>query len=120
MELRIPRLEVFSIDQPAATPKRSLGCAILVAAIEDYQSLDVGTHEDAKLFLYPRALERRKHLDWVISLAENFDPQWLREALDERRGLWDQQRAARLGARRRRRRLTRAVGSQRGCAEILR
>jgi hypothetical protein len=114
MESRIPRLELLYVDRPASLPKRSLGCAILFAAIEDYHSLHAETHEHAKEFLYPRAQEWQEHFDWAVSLAENFDPQWLRETLDGRKGFWDQQRLSRSEERRKRRRLKRARRLGRG------
>jgi hypothetical protein len=112
MDLRIPKVELFSCrsDRPAAGPKRNLGNAILLAAIQDYQSLHEETHRDAQQFLYPRGSDWQEHFDWVISLAERFDPQWIRDALDGRREIWDAQRCARMEARRRRRKLRRAVG----------
>jgi hypothetical protein len=112
LDLRIPKVELFScMERPAAGPKRNLGCAILLAAIEDYRSLHEETHRDAKQFLFPRDAEWRERYDWAVSLAERFDPQWVREALDSRKEQWDQQRCGRLEARRRRRRLKRAVSA---------
>jgi hypothetical protein len=113
MELRIPKIELFSsrsIDRRATAPKRNLGCAILLAAIEDYHSLHEGTHREARQFLYPRAPEWQEHYDWAVSLAAQFNPQWLRDALDGRREMWDQQRSSRLEERRQRRKLKRAGG----------
>ena len=113
MDWRIPKIELFSsrsINRPATTPKRNLGCAILLAAIEDYHSLHERTHREARQFLYPRAPEWQEHYDWAVSLAAHFNPQWLRDALDGRRDQWDQQRYSRLEERRRRRKLKRAGG----------
>jgi hypothetical protein len=113
MELRIPKIELFSsrsVDRPATAPKRNLGCAILLAAIEDYHSLHEGTHSGARRFLYPHAPEWQEHYDWAVSLAAQFNPQWLRDALDGRREMWDQQRSSRLEERRQRRKLKRAGG----------
>src|ERR1700751_601899 len=73
-------------------PKRNLGCAILVAAVEDYQSLDDQTHASASRFLFPTTPEYREHYGWVVSMATGVNPVWLREALDRARNRWDRTR----------------------------
>jgi hypothetical protein len=122
MELGIPKMELFSSrsinqpatalkrDRPATAPKRNLGCAILLAAIEDYHSLHEETHKHAERFLYPQAPEWQERYDWAVSLAAHFNPQWLRDALDGRRNKWDQQRCVRLEERRRQQRKLKRAG----------
>ncbi|HEY4045551.1 MAG TPA: hypothetical protein VGM27_01690 [Acidobacteriaceae bacterium] len=73
-------------------PKRNLGCAILVAAIEDYQGLEEQPHASAALFLFPSTPEYNEHYDWVLSMANGVDRAWLREALDRARKTWDRER----------------------------
>lgn len=73
-------------------PKRNLGCAILVAAIEDYQGLEEQTHASAALFLFPSTPEYSEHFDWVVSMAHGVDLAWLRDALDQARKTWDRER----------------------------
>jgi hypothetical protein len=81
-----------SISSLFPLPKRNLGCAILVAAIEDYQSTDDQTHSSASLFLFPTSPEYRAHFEWVVSMADGVDRAWLRESLDRARKLWDRSR----------------------------
>lgn len=73
-------------------PKRTLGCAILIAALNDYRSSDTDAHRSAAAFLYPRTLEFHKHFDWVVSMAAGIDPGWLRHALNRCKPQWDRQR----------------------------
>ena len=73
-------------------PKRNLGCGILVAAIEDYLSLDEQAQAGAARFLYPTEPDYREHYDWVVSMAAGVNAVWLREALDEARAGWDRRR----------------------------
>jgi hypothetical protein len=73
-------------------PKRTLGCAILVAAIHDYVGSDDNAHRTAECFLYPKSQEYRQHYDWVVSMAPGVDPQWLRSSLDRSKPKWDQKR----------------------------
>jgi hypothetical protein len=90
--------------QPARTHKRyNLGAAILLAAVQDYRSLDEDVHKDAEWFLYPQTQKSRDHLDWVVSLADGVNPAWLRHSLDRSRSKWDWQRGARIIATGRRR-----------------
>jgi hypothetical protein len=76
-------------------PKRNLGCAILVAAIEDYLSLDDQTHASAALFLFPLSPEYKEHYDWVVSMATGVDRAWLRDCLNRMRKAWDRERTNR-------------------------
>ena len=73
-------------------PKRTLGCAILVAAIHDYIGSDDNAHRTAECFLYPKSQEYRQHYDWVVSMASGVDPQWLRCSLDRSKPKWDHKR----------------------------
>lgn len=73
-------------------PKRNLGCAILAAAITDYQSMDDQVHASARRFLFPTCLEYQEHFDWAVALADGVNHKWLREALDESQGRWDLKR----------------------------
>ena len=83
--------------QPARPCKRyNLGAAILLAAIQDYRSLDEDAHKDAERFLYPQTQASRDHYDWVVSMADELNPAWLRDALDRSRSKWDWQRGARV------------------------
>lgn len=81
-----------TLSQLFRPPKRNLGCAILVAAIEDYLSLDEQAQAGAARFLYPAEPEYREHYDWVVSMATGVNAVWLREALDEARAGWDRRR----------------------------
>jgi hypothetical protein len=76
-------------------PKRNLGCAILVAAIEDYLSLEDQTHASAALFLFPSSPEYKEHYDWVVSMATGVDRAWLRDSLDRSQKAWDRERLER-------------------------
>jgi hypothetical protein len=76
-------------------PKRNLGCAILVSAIDDYRSMDEQAHASAAHFLYPTSPEYREHYDWVVAMARGANPAWLRSALDKAREVWDKERAQR-------------------------
>jgi len=78
-----------SLFRPA---KRNLGCGILVAAIEDYLSLDEQAQASAARFLFPAEVQYREHYDWVVSMATGVNAAWLREALDEARAGWDRRR----------------------------
>jgi hypothetical protein len=73
-------------------PKRTLGCAILVAAINDYRGSDSAAHRTAETFLFPKSLESQQRYDWVVSMAPGVDPQWLRHALDRCKPKWDRER----------------------------
>ena len=93
--MQIAKTELYSTGsmyRPATPQKRDLGSAILLAAIEDYRSLDEEMHDDAKQFLFPRTAARQDHFEWVVSLAEGLNPGWLREALDRVKSQWDEQR----------------------------
>ncbi len=89
------------VSHTPAPPKRNLGNAILLAAIEDYRSLHHEMHQSAKLFLFPKTPEWQNHFEWVVSLAEGVNPAWLRDALDRAKSKWDQQRFARMREARR-------------------
>jgi hypothetical protein len=73
-------------------PSRTLGCAVLVAAINDYLSSDNTAHRSAEKFLYPKSPDFRKRYDWAVSIATGVDPEWLRNALDRSKPQWDQKR----------------------------
>jgi len=73
-------------------PRRTLGCAILVAAINDYLSSDSAAHRTAEKFLFPKSPDFRKHYDWAVSIATGIDPEWLRNALDRSKPHWDHKR----------------------------
>jgi hypothetical protein len=85
-----------TIYRPSQTNTRSLGGAIFLVAIEDYQSADEQEHKSAELFLYPRTLEWQEHYDWAVALTEGLNPAWLRDALDRCKGKWDRQRARQI------------------------
>ena len=81
-----PMPETFG---PAATGrKRNLGGAVVLAAIQDYRSLRKEVHLDAAGFLYPQTAECRMHFDWVVSMADELNGAWLRDALDRCRPQW--------------------------------
>lgn len=85
--------------QPSRPRKRcNLGAAILLAAVQDYRSLNEDLHKDAERFLYPQTIESQEHYDWVVSLVDDLNPAWLRDSLDRSRNKWDWQRAARIRA----------------------
>jgi hypothetical protein len=98
--------EVFpagSTYVPPRVRRGSLGCAILLAAIGDYRSMDDEVHKDADQFLYPRTPERQEHYDWAVSVAGGVNPAWLRDALDRSKRKWDVQRLERRTLQGRRR-----------------
>jgi hypothetical protein len=96
-----------------ATPRtRNLGAAILLSAVQDYRSLDEDIHKDAERFLYPQTQQFQEHYDWVVSLADELNPAWLRDALDRSRKKWDWQRGARIIAAGRRRTGGRGKGNE--------
>jgi hypothetical protein len=105
-EPRFVRIEVATISptyQPIKPRTRTLGAAILLAAVQDYRSLDEDAHKDAERFLYPQTPESQAHYDWVVSLADGLNPVWLRDSLDRSRNKWDWQRGGRVLATGRRR-----------------
>jgi hypothetical protein len=81
--------------------KRNLGGAVILSAIEDYRSPNEQAHRDAAPFLYPRNRRDRADFAWAVAMAETINEQWLRELLDQKRRVWDAERAAK-GARWRR------------------
>lgn len=81
---------------PIALRGRSLGSAIILAAVKDYHSLQKEVHESAANFLYPRTHEWQSQYDWAVALAEGLNPAWLRDALDRSKATWDVQRSARM------------------------
>jgi hypothetical protein len=101
----------LSITGPAYKPSRprtrNLGAAILLAAVQDYRSMDEERHKDAERFLYPQTPECQDHYNWVVSMADGLNPAWLRDSLDESRNKWDWQRGARISATGRVRRIGR-------------
>jgi hypothetical protein len=72
--------------------KRNMGCAILIAAIEDYRGTDDQAHKSAALFLYPATAPYQDHYEWVVSMAAGVNAAWLRDALDGTRCQWDAER----------------------------
>jgi hypothetical protein len=90
--------------QPVKPRIRNLGAAILLAAVQDYRSLNEDRHKDAERFLYPQTQDYQQHYDWVVSMADGLNPAWLRDALDRSRSKWDWQRGGRIlaGGRNRR------------------
>ena len=106
-EMELAEREILMVGthpKPSLMKKRSLGGAIFLTAIADYRGLDEQEHKSAKQFLYPQTREWQKHYDWVVELAEELNPAWLREALDRFRGKWDGQRAERIARETRRNR----------------
>jgi len=104
-ETELIHTELYSsgaIYQPSAPRRRNLGGAILLAAIQDYRSLDDDDHLNAELFLYPRTTEWQDHYDWAVALTEGMNPAWLRDALDKSKAKWDRQRFEQRAARQRR------------------
>ena len=91
--------------QPVRPRTRNLGAAILLAAVQDYRSLNEDAHKDAERFLYPQTQESQHHYDWVVSMADGLNPAWLRDSLDRSRSKWDWQRGGRVIATGRRRRI---------------
>ena len=105
-EPRFVSRELVSISpayQPVKPRTRNLGAGILLAAVQDYRSLDEDVHRDAERFLYPQTQDYQQHYDWVVSLADGLNPAWLRDSLDRCRSKWDWQRSARILASGRRR-----------------
>jgi hypothetical protein len=93
----IPLFTTGTANRSSRPRKRSnLGAAILLAAVQDYRSLNEDLHKDAERFLYPQTLEAQDHYDWVVSLVDELNPAWLRDSLDRSRSKWDWQRAARI------------------------
>jgi hypothetical protein len=88
-----------SSDDGLRPSKRNLGGAIVLAAIEDYLSMDEQVHKDAERFLYPRTPERQKHYEWAVALDHGINPAWLRDALDRFKAKWDWQRFERNALR---------------------
>ena len=84
--------------QPSRPRIRNLGAAILLAAVQDYRRLDEEMHQGAAQFLYPQTQESQDHYEWVVSLADGVNPAWLRDSLDRSRKKWDWQRAERISA----------------------
>lgn len=76
-------------------PTRNLGCAILVAAIEDYLNMDEQAHASAAQFLYPTHSAYQEHYDWVVAMAAGVNRAWLRHALDRAKPKWDRERCSR-------------------------
>ncbi len=98
-EPRFVSRELVSISpayQPGKPRTRNLGAGILLAAVQDYRSLDEDVHRDAERFLYPQTQDYQQHYDWVVSLADGLNPAWLRDSLDRCRRKWDWQRSARI------------------------
>jgi hypothetical protein len=93
---RAELLSLHSIWRPETPHRRNLGCAILLAAIEDYQGLDPQAHEHAKQFLFPQTQEWRDHQEWVVSLAGDMTAARLQQALERSKGVWDERRCALL------------------------
>jgi hypothetical protein len=116
-EMKLAEKEILMVvrpPKPSLMKKRSLGGAIFLAAIADYRGSDEQEHESAKQFLYPQTRKWQEHYDWVVELAEELNPKWLREALDRFRGKWDGQRAARIARETRRNRRNNADEERRG------
>ncbi len=108
-ELRFVSRELATISptyQPVRPRMRNLGSAILLAAVQDYRSMDEDKHKDAERFLYPLTPESQAHYDWVVSLDDGLNPAWLRDMLDRSRNKWDWQRGARISATGKVRRIT--------------
>ena len=96
--LQLANLEICSSNALSSLfhlPKRNLGCAILIAAIEDYMALDEQAHTSAAQFLYPANAAYQEHYDWVAAMAGGVNRAWLRDALDRAKPKWDKERLAR-------------------------
>jgi hypothetical protein len=109
-ELRFVSRELVTISptyQPVRPRMRSLGAAILLAAVQDYRCMDEDIHKDAERFLYPQTPEWQARYDWAVSLDDGLNPAWLRDLLDRSRSNWDWQRAARISATGRVRKISR-------------
>ena len=64
-------------SDPVSTARpRNLGGAIVLAAIQDYRSLDDKAHKDAERFLYPKTPKLQRHYDWAVALAGGVNPVW--------------------------------------------
>jgi hypothetical protein len=85
----------YTLDGLLRSPKRNLGCSILVTAIEDYMGLDEQAHASAAKFLFPSTAAYQEHYDWVVSMADGVNRIWLRGALDRARAAWDKERLSR-------------------------
>jgi hypothetical protein len=106
-EMELAEREILMVGKhprPSLMKKRSLGGAIFLVAIADYRGTDELEHNSAKQFLYPQTHQWKAHYDWVVGLADELNPAWLRGALDRFRGKWDGQRAARIAREMRRNR----------------
>lgn len=81
--------------------KRSLGAAVILAAVDDYKNLQGSEHTSAAAFLFPAANDpaMREHLAWAVSDSPGINADWLRENLDRCRPTWDAQRAKRSAGR---------------------
>lgn len=89
-------LTITPAYQPVKPRIRNLGAAILLAAVQDYRSLNEDRHKDAERFLYPQTQDYQEHYDWVVSQADGLNPAWLRDSLDRSRSKWDWQRGGRI------------------------
>ena len=97
-EMEFVKENVYATSSAYPTPslrRRNLGGEILLAAIDDYRSMDETAHKDAEEFLYPQTPECQNHYDWVVGLAQGLNAAWLRDALDRFKGQWDGQRLER-------------------------
>jgi hypothetical protein len=79
--------------EPLALNGRSLGIAIILAAMKDYLSLQEEAHQSAAEFLYPQTPEWRSQYDWAVALVDGLNPTWLRDRLDRSRPKWEVQRS---------------------------
>jgi hypothetical protein len=96
-------------DTTTAMRGRSLGSAIILAAIRAYASQQAEVHESAASFLYPQTCEWRAQYEWAVALADGLNPAWLRDALDRSRRNWDAQRSAHRRLSRCSRKLSRGI-----------
>lgn len=102
-ELSLAETEILiaaAVPVPSLARKRDLGGAILLAAIDDYRSMDEEVHLDAKRFLYPQTADWRDQYEWAVGLTEGVNAAWLRDALDRLKPRWDADRFDRMVARR--------------------
>lgn len=83
-----------SLSAQKGPPVRSLGLAIVVAAITDYRGLDKDAHRDAARFLFPETEEAWERYDWALAMQHEVNAEWLREALDQARPKWNKERKA--------------------------
>jgi hypothetical protein len=90
-----------SLYERKGPPVRSLGLAIVVAAITDYRGSDKEARRDAASFLYPETEEAWQHYDWAVAMQHEVNAEWLREALDQARPKWKEERKAAARALRR-------------------